>query len=91
MDSLSDVISKYTGDPESEQYETRRGVTTKISKEAMIKLEAISAHFETKKTPLAGELLEGAINEVFSQVSGSFNEDVATSYEHEIMRLEQSL
>ena len=87
MDSVSAVISKYTGDSDDDLYERRVGVTTKISRMAMIRLEAIASHFDVKKTPFAGELLEGAINEVFDQVSGSFDENVAMAYDHEMQEL----
>lgn len=84
MPSLADVVNKYSRYPE---YEKMRGVTTKISEEAHIKLVAIAAHFEVKKTPLAGEILEGAINDIFDQISGDFDEDVTTLYDHEMAEL----
>lgn len=90
MDSISDVINKYTGVSDDDLYERRVGVTCKVSRLAMVRLEAIAAHFEVKKTPLAGELLEGAINEVFEQVSGSFDENVAMFYEHELSELSEN-
>lgn len=86
MKSIADVINKYSeyGVPES-----RRGITAKISLEAHLKLETVAAHFGVKKTPFLGELIEGAVNDIFDQVYSEFEEALKMHYHEEAKELEQ--
>lgn len=86
MKSIADVINKYSeyGVPEN-----RRGVTAKISFEGHLKLDTVAAHFGVKKTPFLGELIEGAVNDIFNQVYEEFDEGLKMHYQEQAEELEK--
>ena len=88
MQALSDLITKYTAPPDHEKDVPDYCFTAKISPDARLKLEAIALHFDVKKTRLASEILESAINDLFDEVSGNFDEDCSRYYHDECEELE---
>ena len=88
MQSLSQLITKYTAPPDDGNDVPDYSFTVRIPADARIKLEAIAMHFDVKKTRLASEILEGAINDLFEEVSEQFEQDCAHYYQSEIEELE---
>jgi hypothetical protein len=89
MQSLSDLITKYSAPPDHQERDVPDYCfTAKISPDARLKLEAIALHFDVKKTRLASEILESAINDLFEEVSENFDEDCSRYYQDECEELE---
>lgn len=70
---LSDLVDKYSDG--SGPHSGSVGFSCRISSEAKARLSALSSHFGIKKTPLAGEILETAIFELFEQAYENFHDD----------------
>jgi len=79
MKSISSVIDKYSGEPGPEA-ETVVSYTCKTTEQYRIKLAHLAAHLDIKRTRLASELFEAAIDEALEQVLEDFNEDNTRSY-----------
>lgn len=87
MKTIGEVIEKYQGK------EPGRGrnvpYSCKISGAARIKIGCLAEHMGTKKTRLAGELLEAAINEAFEQIEDEFDPGLLRAYEEEMAEYEE--
>lgn len=86
--NLSDLISKY-GEEEQEHGPRTVTYTCKVPYETRLKLEALSAHFGVKKTPLCGEILETAVNDLFDLVEGNMNEGILQEFYEGMQKLSQ--
>jgi len=83
-EGIDDLIAKYTGnDPERFGGRTVP-FSTRISVSSKLKLEALAAHFNLKKTPLFGEIAEAAINDMFDRLHDDFDESIQRGYSEEI-------
>jgi len=87
MKTVSDLMQKYTGEPSSA--DPTVGYSCKITEKARIKLLHLSAHVGVKRTKLAGELLEAAIDEAFERVLEDFDENQERSYYEDMQEYEQ--
>jgi predicted DNA-binding protein len=78
---LNELHAKYSRDPEN-PFECSRTIafSTKISVAAKNKLDALSMHVGTKKTPLFGEIAEAAINDLFDRLYDEMDEDLQHAY-----------
>lgn len=88
MESISNLIDKYTG--RSEDGETTVGYTCRITQSAKIKLLHLSGHLGVKRTRLAGEILDAGINEAFDQVFDDFDDDQKEDYHRDVQDYEES-
>ena len=86
MKTVLDVIGKYQ---EKGKPAGTVGYSCKISGAARIKIGFISDHIGQKRTRLAGELLEAAIDEAFEQVYEDFEPDQIQAYEEEMSNYEE--
>lgn len=89
MRTITEFIAKYEGG--TGDYRSEKPVTSRISPEAYIKLETLAAHFGQKKSPLAGEILEAAINEIFDQVSPNFSDDLERQFAEEMHEMQSNI
>lgn len=78
---LDDLYAKYSLDSENPNERARTvAFSTKISLNAKNKLDVLSAHIGTKKTPLFGEIAEAAINDLFDMLYDEFDENLQREY-----------
>jgi hypothetical protein len=87
MKSIADLVDKYSGEPTSGP--TTVGYTCRVTEEAKIKLLHLSSFLEVKRTRLAGELLEAAINEAFEQVFENFNDEQHRAFAEDMQDYEE--
>jgi predicted DNA-binding protein len=78
---LDELHAKYSRDSDN-PFECSRTIafSTKISISAKNKLDALSLHVGTKKTPLFGEIAEAAINDLFDRLYDEMAEDLQRHY-----------
>lgn len=89
MDSISELMDKYTGQDEMETHMVSH--TCRISGEARLKLGFLASHLGAKKTRLSGEILEAAINEAFDRVSEHFSPEEEHEFSEEMERYNREL
>lgn len=88
---IEKLIARYTERPGENYSFTTKALTARIKAESMIKLETIAHHFNVKKTPLGGEILENAIEDIFDRIFDDLDEGLRASFAEEMSRFQDSL
>ncbi len=89
MKTISGIIDKYAGIEPENHFEPVVSYTCRTTEEYRIKLSHLAAHLGTKKTSLATELFEAAIDEAFEQVLEDFDENNSQSYYESMQSYEE--
>lgn len=81
---LNELIAKYTEPQQAEPGSRTVSFSTRIGIETKLKLGALSAHLEVKKTPLFGEIAEAAINDLFERLHDDMDEHIQRGYAEDL-------
>lgn len=87
MKTVGQLIEKYQG--KGTENTGTVAYSCKITGAARIKIYHLSLHIGQKRTRLAGELLEAAINEAFEQVYEDLEPGQMQAYEEEMANYEE--
>jgi predicted DNA-binding protein len=88
--SLDDLYNKYSDDGPEFRGGRDIAFSLKLSYEAKLKLEALSAHVGVKKTPLLGEIAEAAVNDMFDRLENEMDEGIQRGYSEELENYHRS-